>query len=76
MTQPVTSDPGLAQMRKVLASADDSTLQAFMQAYSLGIVTDFLMSTMTAPNQRVEFLTAVAQQYPDDWKQAVQLTKV
>lgn len=77
MTQPaVTPDPGIAQLRKALVSADDDTLRAFLHGYSLGIVTDFLISTMNAQNQRVEFLTAIAKAYPDDWQQAVKDAQV
>jgi hypothetical protein len=81
MTQPTQSPsenskgsemtPAIAQLRATLQSANENTLAAFLQVYALGFAADQFISAMNQPGQRVEFLVAIAQTYPNDWKEAV-----
>lgn len=61
----------IAQLKAILQSGNDEVLEAFMHNYSIGFTTHLFINVMTAPNQRVEFLVAIAKTYPNDWKQAV-----
>jgi hypothetical protein len=76
MTQGKASESGvnlaMVQLRTALQTSSDEALGMFMHGYALGLVSDVLMSMMTAPNQRSEFLTAIAKVYPDDWKRAIE----
>lgn len=65
------STPALQQLREILKQSDDDSLQKFLQGYSIGMAADVFVASMTAPNQRIAFFTALAQTYPDDWAQAV-----
>jgi len=70
MSQPVTSLP-VIQLKKLLQSSNDESLVRFMHSYSLGFAADQFIGTMVEPDQRVEFLIAIAKTYPDDWNKAV-----
>ena len=64
--------PNIAQLRTILQTLDDNTLEAFLHGYTLGVGAEMFVSVMILPNQRVEFLTAIAKAYPKDWQEAVE----
>ena len=71
MTQPATEpNPIVEQLKAVLSSNSDEALAAFLRGYVLGSGADEFISLMIGPGQRVQFFTAIAQAYPDDWKAA------
>ena len=72
MTQPDQTNPIVEQLKAVLRTNSDDALAAFLRGYVLGSAADEFISLMIGPGQRVQFLTAIAQAYPDDWKQAVE----
>lgn len=78
MTQPI--EPGaipdltnipVALLREALKIADDESLTAFLQNYSLGVSADLFIRSMTAAGQRKEFFLALARTYSEDWNAAV-----
>jgi len=69
MTQP---NPIVEQLKAVLRTNSDEALAAFLRGYVLGSGADEFISLMIGPGQRVNFFTAIAQAYPDDWKQAAE----
>ena len=70
-SEPITSLPVL-QLKEILKSSNDESLVRFMHSYSLGFAADHFINEMVEPNQRVDFLVAIARTYPDDWKKAVE----
>jgi len=73
MTQPSNEMSDVAQLKLALQSTDDESLRAFLRGYSIGLAANYFISIMITPNQRAEFLIAVAKTYPDEWKQAIEM---
>lgn len=75
MTQPPNETLSLpaAQLKAILQSASDESIVKYMHGYSVGFAAHQFIEIMVEPNQRVEFLIAIAKTYPDDWKRAVEI---
>jgi len=78
MTQPAqppneTSNLSMVQLKVLLQSSNDEALEGFMHGYSIGFAAHQFINIMIAPNQRVEFLIAIAKTYPDDWKRTIEI---
>jgi len=69
----ITETAAIPVFKSVLKSSDDNALLMFLHGYALGFAADHFIGGMSEPNQRIEFLIAIAKTYPDDWKQVVTL---
>jgi ATP-dependent exoDNAse (exonuclease V) beta subunit len=75
MTPPVEPTTGdnlpVLQLKAILQTSNDEALAGFLHSHALGFIANQLIGAMTEPQQRIQFFIAIAQTYPDDWKQAV-----
>jgi len=74
-TQPAneTDSLSMAQLKVLLRSSNNEALEGFLHGYSVGFAAHQFINIMVGPNQRIEFLIAIAKTYPEDWKQAVEI---
>jgi len=76
MTTPEkTENIPVTQLKQVLKSSSEDALTRFMHGYAIGVGADVFISLMNEPNQRFEFLVAIAKTYQADWQKAVEYLK-
>jgi len=63
----------MEQLKGIVKLDNEVALTQYLHSFSVGFAAHQFIEAMKMPNQRVEFLVAIAKTYPDDWKQAVEM---
>lgn len=72
-TDAIGTNIPVEQLKEILKSSNNDSLERFMHGYALGLGADLFIGVMLEPGQRADFLVAIAKTYPDDWKKALEL---